>query len=256
MNARNSEFRVFMLKNSNKIMNKVVRYLDIEPESTNKQKITNNKNKIIYYLLNPQGKIIGVISLYKIEFTDFQNAANNDKVYSFRIKIDNEYLSPLFISEVWNDFINNRGNFIYCFYLNLYYIKGLIEDLNKLYNIYYNINLDTVDVIFGPKVEGKKKYLKIEVGEDFKLNKSSKSENQKGHINAYLRNYPNKKSQNLSTNGNGPAIPTTKSSYSNGPAIPNTTFSNNNNINEKTPLLGKKKSGSVLTKIKNFFRRN
>ena len=270
MNANKSRMRVVMLENSNSMMNQVMKYLEIRNETIPKQKISN-KNKVVYYLLD-NSTIIGVIILDKINFTDFQNAANNDKVYSFGIKIENKYLSQFFISEVWNDFINIKGNFIYCLNLLKSSIKDSIEALNQLYNIYYQLNFENIDVIFGRKVEGKKKYLKIKDGIDYKLNKNTKSENQKGHINAYLRNYPNnnpsKKTQNLPQNSNGPAIPTTKSSYSNGPAIPrpkpsysnrpaipSIPFSNHNQseFNETSPLLGEK-TNSVLGKLKKFFR--
>ncbi len=258
MSASNLGYRVVMLENSNSMMNKVIEYID--PKNVNMyKKNISSKNKIIYYFLNSNGEIIGVITLDKIKFTDFQNDANNDKVYSFGINIRYTVFSPLFISEVWNDFINIKGNFIYCSNLNKSFIKELIEDLNKLYNIYYNLNFENIDVIFGRKVEGKKKYLKIKDGKDYRLTKNTKSEYQKGHINAYLRNYPNnnpnKNKQNRSLNSNGPAIPSTKPSYSNGPAIPSTTFLNNQSgFNETTPLLGKKKSTSFFGKLKKFFK--
>lgn len=155
-------------------------------------------------------------------FIDFQNDANNDKVYAFGIKIEDKYkyLSPLFISEVWNDFINIKQNFIYSS-SSTYYPE--IKDLNKLYNIYYQLNLESISLIFGPKVFGKKKYLKIKDVKDVKNNKLTKnrfnkSENQKGHINAYLRNYPN-----------------------NNPNQNSIELASNNN-NEEKPLLGKKSS--------------
>ena len=235
MNATNSRYRVVMLKNNNSMMKEARNYLESDLELIKtKNKIIVDENTIIYYLLDPKNKIIGIISLLKMFFTDFQNAANNDKVYAFGIQIENEELSHLFISQVWNDFINNKGNFIFCF--DLTYIKGLIEELNNLYNIYYKLNLENISLIFGPKVVGKKKYLKIQDGKDNKLNKINKSNNQKSHINAYLRNYPNnnpsKKTQNLSQNNNGSAMPTT-------------TFSNNN---ERKPLLD-----TTKTKPSSFF---
>lgn len=158
MNASNFGMKAVMLKNTNRMKNKVIEFVD--PRSPNMFfKHICAKDKIIYYLLNSDDNIIGVISLDKIQFTDFQNTANNNKVYSFGIKMadgSSEKLSAFFIFEVWNDFINIRRNFIYCVNLNINFIKGFIEDLNKFYNIYYQLNSDTVDVIFGSKVEGKK----------------------------------------------------------------------------------------------------
>ena len=258
--ARNSGMRAVMLENSNSMMNKVMEYIDPRNANTYKQKISN-KNKIIYYLLDNQGIIIGVISLDKTQFTDFQNAANNDKVYSFGIKINSKYFSPLFIFEVWNDFINDKGNFIYC--INLNYIKEIIEDLNKSYNIYYQLNFENIDLIFGRKVEGKKKYLKIKNGMEYKLALVSKQNNQQNRIKEYLQNYP----ENIQFS-NIKARPNVRSPNSNtklhslssndtGKARPSVRSSNNNTNNETTPLLPKPKpqKKGFLQRIFSF-RRN
>ena len=263
--ARNSGMRAVMLENSNSMMNKVMKYIDPRNANTYKQKISN-KNKIIYYLLDNQGIIIGVISLDKTQFTDFQNAANNDKVYSFGIKINSKYFSPLFIFEVWNDFINIKGNFIYC---DLNDIKEIIEDLNKSYNIYYQLNFENIDLIFGRKVEGKKKYLKIKNGMEYKLALVSKQNNQQNRIKEYLQNYPeniqfsnikarpnvrspnsNTKLHSLSSNDTGKARPSVRSPNNNEQLMINTN-------NETMPLLPKpKKKGFLQRILGGVFRKN
>lgn len=86
MNASNFRMKAVMLKNTNLMKNKVIEF--VNPKSQNMFfKHICAKDKIIYYLLNSDGNIIGVISLDKIQFTDFQNTANNNKVYSFGIKM-------------------------------------------------------------------------------------------------------------------------------------------------------------------------
>ncbi len=191
MNASNSGYRVVMLNNSNQMKNKMIDFVDPRSKNTFAKSIERGE-KVVYYLLDSKNNIIGVITLDKIKFTDFQNADNNDKVYSFGILMidESKIAEDFFISEVWNDFINNKGNFIYCVNLDQNFIKKFIENLNNFYNIYYQLNFQTVELIFGPKVEGKKKYLKIKNGKEYKLTKNTKSPKQMNYINAYLRNYP------------------------------------------------------------------
>ena len=135
---------------------------------------------------------------------------------------NNDQIRYNFILEVLSNFIGKKGNFIY--FTNF-------ERIAKYF----------IEYIIGIKEKDKKKYLKIKNRIDDKLSLKSKSKNQQNRIKEYLKNYPENTKYNLSSNSTIPARSSIRFPNNNESERPNT-----NNINEKTPLLGRKNKKSFF----------